>query len=322
MREIKITKNEAQQRMDRFLKKYMPEANTGFIYKMLRKKRIKLNGVRANPSDLLKVGDSIQMYLGEDTLKNLKGNQQIAMIKGKIDIIYEDKNLLLVNKPKGLLVHGDDKEKIDTLINRVYYYLNKKGFFNPLKENTFSPACCNRLDRNTSGIVIIAKNYPSLQMINEMIRKNKIQKKYIALVKGKITQKKEIKGYLVKEIKNNTVKIFSEKKKGAKFIHTRYQPLKYNEDFTLLEIDLVTGRSHQIRAHLASEGFPIVGDWKYGNFKVNKKFFQLNSQFLHAYLVHFTDCPKELSYLEGKIFKADLSKNLKEIIQFFSWEDF
>ena len=322
MKEITITKNEAQQRVDRFLKKYMPEASTGFIYKMLRKKRIKLNGARTTPDTILKVKDIIQMYLSEDTIKNFKGYHQAVMAKGVIDVVYEDENLLLVNKPKGLLVHGDSREKNDTLINRVYYYLSQEGIFNPLEENTFSPACCNRLDRNTSGIVIVAKNYPSLQAINAMMKENKIKKKYLALVKGKVLQEKELKGYLFKDTKSNKVKVLFQEQKGARFIHTKYKPLKYYQGFSLLEIDLITGRSHQIRAHLASEGFPIVGDYKYGNPQVNRNFPQLDSQFLHAYLIQFTNCPKDLSYLEGKSFIADLPEDLKRIIHSFSWEEF
>lgn len=322
MKEIRVTQNEAQQRMDRFLKKYISEASTGFIYKMLRKKRIKLNGAKVTPNTMLKVGDVIQMYLSEDTIENFKGHYQTVMAEGTIDVVYEDENLLLVNKPKGLLVHGDSREKNDTLINRVYYYLNQKGIFNPLEENTFSPACCNRLDRNTSGIVIVAKNYPSLQAINAMMKENKIKKKYLALVRGKVLQEKELKGYLFKDTKSNKVKVLFQEQKGARFIHTKYKPLKYYQGFSLLEIDLITGRSHQIRAHLASEGFPIVGDYKYGNLQVNKEFPQLDSQFLHAYLIKFTNCSKDLSYLEGKSFIADLSEDLKRIIYSFFGRNF
>lgn len=323
MKEIVITKNQAQQRMDRFLKKYMPKASTGFLYKMLRKKRIKLNGAKTNPDTMLKIGDTIQMYLGEDTISKFQGQQEIIMTKGSLDIIYEDENILLINKPKGLLVHGDHSEKKNTLINQIYYYLNQQGDFTPTKEDTFSPSCCNRIDRNTSGIVIVAKNYPTLQAVNSMIKEDKVIKKYLTLVKGKVDQERELRGFLLKDARENKVKILFKEKKDAKFVHTKYRPIKYNKDFSLLEVNLITGRSHQIRAHLSSEGFPIIGDQKYGNGGINQVFskkFHLDSQFLHSYFVKFIDCPRNLSYLEGKSFVADLPLDLQKIVDSFSWE--
>src|SRR5690554_160836 len=153
MKELIITSNEAEQRIDRFLKKYIPEAPKGFIYKMIRKKRIKINGSRVSPEYILKIDDRIQLYLSEDTIENFREVRPIISFVQPLDIVYEDDNILLVNKPKGLLVHGDHKENQNTLINQVYYYLNKKGDYIPQEESTFSPACCNRLDRNTSGII-------------------------------------------------------------------------------------------------------------------------------------------------------------------------
>lgn len=324
MKELIITQNEAEQRIDRFLKKYIPEASKGFIYKMIRKKRIKINGARVLPEYILKIDDTIQLYLSEDTIEDFREIKQIISFDQSIDIVYEDNNILLVNKPKGLLVHGDYKENKNTLINQIYYYLYKKGSYNPKEENTFSPACCNRLDRNTSGIVIVAKNYPSLQAVNSMIKDNRIEKKYLALVKGKIHKKSELKGFILKDSKTNKVKIISQERKGSKFIHTKYQPIKYNEDFSLLEIHLITGRSHQIRAHLSSEGHPIIGDYKYGNKEVNSIFndrFKLNSQFLHAFFIQFQKCPSFLTYLEGKSFKVSLPNDLKKIIGTMGWEE-
>lgn len=323
MKEIIITKNHAQQRIDRFLKKYMPKASTGFLYKMLRKKRIKLNGTKADPDTILKVEDIIQMYLADETISKFQRQQEIVMTKGPIDIVYEDENILLVNKPKGLLVHGDRNENKNTLINIIYYYLNQQGSFTPTKENTFSPSCCNRIDRNTSGIVIVAKNYPTLQSVNSMIKEGRIIKKYLTLVKGKVDRKKELKGFLIKDLGKNKVKIHLKEKADAKFVHTKYRPVRYNKDFSLLEVNLITGRSHQIRAHLFSEGFPIIGDHKYGNDRVNQEFyrrFHLESQFLHSYFIQFVDCPEFLSYLEGKPFLADLPTELQKIVDSFSWE--
>lgn len=324
MKELIITSNEAEQRIDRFLKKYIPEAPKGFIYKMIRKKRIKINGSRVSPEYILKIDDRIQLYLSEDTIENFREVRPIISFVQPLDIVYEDDNILLVNKPKGLLVHGDYKENKNTLINQIYYYLNKKGDYIPQEENTFSPACCNRLDRNTSGIIIVAKNYQSLQAMNLMIKEDKIVKKYLALVKGEITKNKDLKGFLLKDVKTNRVGIIAQERKGSKFIHTKYQPIKSNEDFSLLEIHLITGRSHQIRAHLASEGYPIIGDYKYGKKEDNKYFYQqfkLNSQFLHAYFIQFQNCPSFLSYIEGKIFKASLPEELKKILATWGWEE-
>jgi 23S rRNA pseudouridine955/2504/2580 synthase len=324
MKELIITPNEAEQRIDRFLKKFIPKASKGFIYKMIRKKRIKINGVRVSPDYILQIDDTIQLYLSEDTIEGFRDIKQIISFEQLMDIVYEDDNILLVNKPKGLLVHGDYKENKNTLINQIYYYLNKKGTYKPKEENTFSPACCNRLDRNTSGIIIVAKNYPSLQAVNSMIKEDKIVKKYLALVKGRLYKKEDLKGFILKDRKTNKVEIIPQEKKGSKFIHTKYNPIIHNENFTLLEINLITGRSHQIRAHLASEGYPIIGDYKYGNKEVNSIFydkFKLNSQFLHAYFIQFQKCPSFLTYLEGKSFKVSLPNDLKKITGTMGWEE-
>lgn len=324
MKELIITSNEAEQRVDRFLKKYIPKAPKGFIYKMIRKKRIKVNQARVSPDYILKIDDTIQLYLSEDTIIGFKESKEILTFKQSLDIVYEDDHILLVNKPKGLLVHGDYKESKNTLINQIHYYLYKKGSYIPEKENTFSPACCNRLDRNTSGIIIVAKDYPSLQAINSIIKENHIEKKYLALVKGSVLKKRQLKGFLVKDSKTNKVEITSKAGKGSKFIHTKYNPIKNNEDYSLLEIDLITGRSHQIRAHLASEGNPIIGDYKYGDKDKNTVFyerFKLKSQFLHAYFIQFKKCPSFLAYLEENSFKASLPGELKTILASMGWEE-
>ena len=318
MKELDITHNEANQRIDRFLKKYMSEASTGYLYKMLRKKRIKVNGAKVQPDYILNIGDKIQLYLSEDTMRKFQKKPSLTFAKGQLNIVYEDCNILLLNKPKNLLVHGDNRENVHTLINQVHSYLYLQGDYDPEKENTFAPACCNRLDRNTSGIMIIAKNFPTLQEINKMIKENNVIKKYRALVKGEIKDAKELKGFWVKDSSTNKVEIIHHKTKDAKFIHTKYKPIESNHEYTLLEIDLITGRSHQIRAHLASEGFPIIGDMKYGIRKINRTFYNqyhLNSQFLHAYSLKFQNCPEFLSYLENRMFEAELPKTLLEITQ-------
>ena len=318
MKEITITANEADQRIDRFLKKYLSKASKGFLYKLLRKKKIKLNNKRVLPNYMLKSGDTIQFFLNDDTINEFREIKEIVKFEKPLDIVYEDKNILIINKPKGLLVHSQSKKDKNTLIDQVYYYLNTKGEYIPENENTFSPACCNRIDRNTSGIIIVAKNYSSLKAINQMQKNNKIVKKYLALVVGKLVGENELKGFLIKDNSTNKVEVLPQAKKDSKFIHTMYTLIKTNGDYSLLDINLITGRSHQIRAHLASEGNPIIGDFKYGNKKINNLFlnkYELKSQFLHGYFIRFDKCPPLLKYLEGKSIKADLPNNLLEILK-------
>lgn len=317
MREITIGKNEANQRIDKFLRKYMPKASMGFIYKMIRKKNIKLNNKRTPQEYILKEEDQIQLYLSEETIKGFLEEKTIYNVKRNFDIVYEDKNLILVNKPQGLLVHEDHKEQENTLVNQVIKYLYDQGEYNPKEEKTFVPASVNRLDRNTSGIVIIAKNYETLQNLNEMVRKKEyIRKYYLTIVKGQIKNGQELKGYLMKDTNLNCVKLVSKETEKAKFIYTKYKPIKTSHKYSLLEVEIITGRTHQIRLHLSSTSHPIIGDDKYGDEKVNKIFkdkFNLKYQFLHAYKITFYKCIGNLKYLEGKNFNARLSSNFENI---------
>lgn len=281
MKEITISENEANQRIDRFLQKYMSLASKGFLEKMIRKKRIKVNNQRIDPNYQLKINDSIQMYLSQETIEKFQSLKVIKPTDKSISILFEDTDILLVNKDKNVLVHGED----DSLIDRAVQYLIKKGEYDPLDEITFTPACCNRLDRNTSGIVIIAKTYSGLRRINYKIKENSIKKYYKVLIKGIIEKSELLVGYLKKDNETNTVKALDQYQKGAKEIQTGIEPLEYFNGFTLVEIDLITGRSHQIRAHLKHIGHAVVGDPKYGDPCINaifKEKFSLQSQFLHA----------------------------------------
>ncbi|WP_427340097.1 RluA family pseudouridine synthase [Caloranaerobacter sp. DY30410] len=318
MKEITISKNESNQRLDRFLKKYMPRASKGFIYKMLRKKRIKLNGKKAKPNDILKEGDVLSLYLAEDTINKFKEEIKIENNKVDIDIVYEDENIILINKPKGLLSHSDRADSKNDVVNMLISYLYSKGEYNPNEEKTFVPSICNRLDRNTSGIIIGAKNFTALQLINKAIREKKIKKYYKCIVKGKIEKDFNVKGYMLKDAKKNKANIFQDYVNGAKKIETGIKVLKSNDKYSLLEINLITGRTHQIRAHLSYLGHPIIGDTKYGDVITNRFFkeeYNLDSQFLHSYKIEFNGLDDYLSYLNGKSFIANLDELYKKIIK-------
>lgn len=317
MKEIRICKNEANQRLDKFLRKFMPNAPLSFIYKMLRKKNIKVNQKKSTNTYVLELGDTVQIYLNDETLKGFQDKKEVIEVKRSFSIVYEDENILLVNKPYGLIMHGDKKEGKNTLINQVIKYLNDKGDYDPEQEKTFVPASVNRLDRNTSGIVIIGKNHPTVQKLNELLRQNVgVQKMYLALVMGKITEEKVLKGFLKKDEFNNKVMILGKEEDNSKYIHTIIRPLKLFSRYSLVEVEIITGRSHQIRLHLASIGNPILGDPKYGNTMENQKMkakFDLQRQFLHAYKLTFNNTLDHLEYLSNKTFQCPLPRELERI---------
>ncbi|AFS78083.1 ribosomal large subunit pseudouridine synthase C [Gottschalkia acidurici 9a] len=317
MKEIIIDKNEHNQRVDRFLKKYFSNANMGFIYKMLRKKRIKLNNAKVNPEDIINEGDKIQLYLSDETIDKFIKDEKEIKSDHNLNIVYEDDNIVLINKPKGILSHavdGNYKEK--NIVDQLVSYLYSKGDYNPRLEKTFTPSICNRLDRNTSGIIIGAKNYNTLQCINRAIKSGDVKKYYKCIVKGKIKDSKSLRGFLVKNENNNKVTILQDNKDNSKEIITDIKVLKNSEDYSLLEIDLITGRTHQIRAHLSSINHPIIGDLKYGDSRVNKFFrekYELDNQYLHAYKILFNGLDESLSYLNKKEFICDIDKKLNNI---------
>lgn len=316
VKEILIDRNEHNQRLDRFLKKYLPNASLSFIYKMLRKRNIKLNGSKAKPEDIINEGDSIQLYFSEETLNKFMAKPKEISKAKEINIIYEDDNIILINKPKGVLSHGTGKDYENNVVDNLISYLYEKKEYNPRLEKTFTPSICNRLDRNTSGIIIGAKNFTTLQLINEAIRDGRIKRYYKSLVKGTIIEEKELKGFLTKDEEQNKVYISNKNTEGSKEIHTLIIPIKSNKEYSLVEIDLITGRTHQIRAHLSSIGNPIVGDIKYGNRQINEKFqreFNLRSQFLYAYKVIFNGLKEPLEYLNKKEFIALSDENLLNI---------
>lgn len=315
MKEIRITKNEENQRLDKFLLKYMNKASKGFLYKMLRKKRIKYNGGRAEGSELLKAGDTLQLYLAEETISSFMEEKTVAEAKRHFAIVYEDDDILVVNKPAGLLTHPEKSSDKDTLIDQILYYLYQKGQYLPEADSSFTPALCNRLDRNTSGIVIAGKTLKGVQAVNEAIRSHKLDKYYLTLVAGEIREAGEITAYLKKDEEKNQVRVSKREGSGKKTM-TKYRPLACAKGYTLLEIHLITGKTHQIRAHMQSIGHPVVGDRKYGSEHSNQKFreeYALSNQFLHAIRVEWKEKDGPLGYLYGKEMTALLPKTLQEI---------
>lgn len=316
LRELIIGKNEAEQRLDRFLKKYFSQAPQSFIYKMLRKKNIKLNGKKANPDTMITEGDIIQLYLADETIEKFKGKDEIINSPLIPNIIYEDDNIILINKPVGILSHSANKDYGNNIVDSMIHYLHVKGEYNPRIEKTFTPSICNRLDRNTSGIIIGAKNYEALRMINEGIKKEEIHRYYKTIVKGVVNKEIILEGYLVKDEELNKVKVLKDNIEGSKKIITRIVPIANSKEYSLLEIQLITGRTHQIRAHLSSIGHPVIGDVKYGDRKTNRYFrekYGLESQFLHSYKVVFHGLDESLNYLNNRQFIGKSDKKFNKI---------
>ena len=316
MKEIIIAENEAGQRLDKFLAKYLNEAPKSFFYKMLRKKNIVLNGKKATGNEKLNVGDSVKLFLADETIEKFSSNQ-IQKASAKLDIIYEDEHMMLINKPVGMLSQKADK-KDESLVEYLINYLLESGSITKDELRTFHPSICNRLDRNTSGMVAAGKSLAGLQKLSELFKDRSLRKYYRALVVGEVKDTHHIKGYLYKDEKLNKVMILNCPKEGALPIETEYRPVKIMKDCTLLEVHLITGRTHQIRAHLASVGHPIIGDYKYGNKRVNEQFkkeFKLESQLLHAYRLEFPKLDGALAKVSEKQFVADVPKLFAEILK-------
>ena len=314
MREIVIEKNEAGQRLDKFLAKYMNEASKSFFYKMMRKKNITLNGKKCEGNEKLAEGDVVKLFLAEDTIEKFSSVQVQEVKKVDLDILYEDDEIILVNKPAGMLSQKA-KETDESLVEYLIDYLLESGKLTESGLRAFRPSVCNRLDRNTSGIVAAGKSLAGLQMLSGVFKDRSIHKYYQCLVSGEIRDVKTVDGWLLKDEKKNQVRILTEAKRFGgrdgdeepKRIRTKYEPIATDGRFTLLKVTLLTGRSHQIRAHLASLGHPIVGDSKYGGVsKVNPSGRTVKYQLLHSYRLEFPKLAEPFAYLSGKVFEAPM----------------
>ena len=304
MKTITVNANDAGQRIDKLITKTFRNLPMSMLYKGIRTKNIKLNGKRCEISTKVQEGDVISLYLKDDVLSQTPTAPDFMTAGKELHILYEDENILLADKPVGLLVHPDENEFRDTLIMRIQRYLFEKGEYEPEKENSFTPALVNRIDRNTSGIVISAKNAAALRILNEKLKKREIQKYYLCIVHGTFEKKTDLlEGYLEKNEQQNRVYISQKAKNGARQIYTKYTVISENEKYSLLEIQLLPGRTHQIRAHLASIGHPLLGDGKYGTNAINKGT-GFSKQALCSYRLQFdfTTPAGELEYLNGKEF--------------------
>ena len=316
MREIVIEKNEAGQRLDKFLAKYMNEASKSFFYKMMRKKNITLNGKKCEGNEKLAEGDVVKLFLAEDTIEKFSSVQVQEVKKVDLDILYEDDEIILVNKPAGMLSQKA-RETDESLVEYLIDYLLESGKLTENGLRAFRPSVCNRLDRNTSGIVAAGKSLAGLQMLSGVFKDRSIHKYYQCLVSGEIRDVKTVDGWLLKDEKKNQVRILTEAEarrfggrggdEEPKRIRTKYEPIATDGRFTLLRVTLLTGRSHQIRAHLASLGHPIVGDSKYGGVsKVNPSGRTVKYQLLHSYRLEFPKLAEPFAYLSGRVFEAPM----------------
>ena len=301
MKNLTVGPNDAGQRLDRFLQKALPALPQGLCSKFIRTKYIKLNGARTAGNVRLAAGDVISFYIHDRFFLTADADDAFRAASKPVNILYEDENILLAVKEPGLSVHEDDSGDPDTLINRIKYYLEKNGSWHPEEENAFAPALCNRIDRNTGGIVIAAKNAEALREMNELIRTRSIDKYYLAIVRGRLPHEGRLKGYLKKIESENRVIVRDEPFPGARTAVTTYKSLAYKNDLTLCECRLITGRTHQIRAQMAHAGHPLLGDGKYGKADAVRRYQAL---FSYKLVFSFREDIGILNDLRGRIFTS------------------
>ena len=308
MREFTIRKNDAGQRLDRFVQKAVPLLPSSLAQKYIRLKRIKVNGARAERDYRLCEGDVLSLYLNDEFFETpSEENVYLTIASPKLNIVYEDENILLLDKPAGMVVHADEKEKVNTLVNHMLAYLYQKHAWKPREENAFTPALCNRIDRNTGGLVIAAKNAEALRILNEKIKARELSKFYLCICLGQPEPPKgRMECFLRKDAKTNTVRVYHHPVPDGRSAVTLYETLETRDRLSLVEVELLTGRTHQIRASFADLGYPLLGDGKYGVGSVNRHYGE-TQQCLYSYRLRF-DFPTDagiLNYLRGKEFIVD-----------------
>lgn len=325
---ITITENEAGQRIDRYLKKYLKNAPLSYVYKLLRKS-VKRNGKRAKEDVMLEAGDVLSLYLSEEEAASYAKKPSMPAAKRQFKIAYEDDHVIAVEKPLGLLTHGTKEEKKDTLANQVIDYLIETGSYTPGRNATYTPSPVNRLDRNTTGLVLFAKDYPAARALTRMIREEGyVRKYYLTLVSGNLQSELTLEGRIEKDERNNTVRVLPAEAEEGKETETIARPVAHYEAtfrvngktkrqrFTLVEVELVTGRTHQIRAHLSAAGYPVIGDEKYGDRYANRDIrnaYGLSTQFLHAYRLEFDRAEAPIEALKGKTIHSALPPLLSAV---------
>ncbi len=305
MREFTIGKNDADQRLDRFLSKAMPLLPPALLQKYIRIKRVKCNGGRCQRDQRLREGDVLQLYINDEFFEQPReDNLFLTLFQPKLNILYEDENILLADKRPGLVVHADETEKVNTLINHIQAYLYQKREWNPKWENAFAPALCNRIDRNTGGIVIAAKNAEALRILTAKIRDREITKKYLCVILGRMDPPQgRLDCFLLKDEGRKQVSVYHRPVPNGKSAATLYRTLQTHGELSLVEAELLTGRTHQIRASFADAGHPLLGDGKYGRGEVNRRYGETR-QALYSYSLRF-DFPTDagiLEYLRGRTF--------------------
>ena len=319
MKEFSITKNDAGQRLDRWLGKAVPLLPAPLSQKYIRLKRVKVNGKGAQRDYRLNTGDLLQLYINDEFFDApAEDNAFLSVFRPQLDIVYEDENIIVCNKRPGLLCHPDENEYVSTLITHIQAYLYQKKEWSPKWENAFAPALCNRIDRNTGGLVIAAKTAEALRVINDKIKDREISKYYLAAVVGKMRPPVgELSGFLLKDEKKKQVAVYQKPVPGGKSARTRYKTLQFKNGLSLVECELLTGRTHQIRAQFAAAGHPLAGDGKYGRRSDNEKL-DRKGQALWSYKLVF-DFPTDagvLEYLKGKVLEVD-RENLDFVNEYF-----
>lgn len=304
MKQFTISRDDSGQRLNKFLQKAVPQLPGGLMHKYIRLKRIKLNGKRTQADYRLCEGDVLQLYINDTFFEKPDEAQAYKTARTDLDILYEDAHILLVNKPAGLVVHADDNGTADTLIARIHGYLYQSGKWNPADAASFTPSLCNRIDRGTSGIVIAAKTAEALRVMNQKIRDRELHKSYLCVACGRVRPKAgRIQNYILRHEGEHRVTVHDRPVRGARTAITAYRVLRETDELSLVECNLITGRTHQLRAHFAHMGYPLLGDSKYGKNEMNRKYHR-RSQALcsHKLRFAFTTDAGELDYLNGRTF--------------------